>query len=63
MTQEAVDAHDWRFQAELEGKLHPDDAEPGDDPRAPYRREHRFAMLMEMLMAHELGIDGYGVCK
>jgi len=63
VSQEAVDAHDWRFQAELEAKLHPDDAEPGDDPRAPYRREHRFSMLMEMLLAHELGLDGYGICK
>ena len=35
--------------------------EPGDHPDAPYRREHRFAMLIEHLMAHELGIDGYGI--
>lgn len=34
--------------------------EPGDQPDAPYRREHRFAMLIEHLMAHELGISGYG---
>jgi hypothetical protein len=31
--------------------------EPGDDPRAPYRREHFFATTIERLMAAELGID------
>ena len=41
----------------------PDDAEPGDHPEAPYRREHRFAMLIEHLMAHELGMAGYGVVR
>jgi len=33
------------------------DSEPGDDLAAPYYREHRFAMIMEQLMAHELGVD------
>jgi hypothetical protein len=32
-------------------------SEPGDDPRAPYYREHQFASGMERLMAAELGID------
>ena len=31
--------------------------EPGDDPRAPYHREHEFAGCVERLLAHELGID------
>lgn len=31
--------------------------EPGDHPAAPYFREHQFAMMMEKLMAHELGVD------
>ena len=34
--------------------------EPGDMPDAPYRREHRFAMIVEHLVAHEMGIQGYG---
>ena len=34
--------------------------EPGDLEDCPYRKEHRFAMLIEHLMAHELGISGYG---
>jgi hypothetical protein len=31
--------------------------EPGDDPRAPYRKEHFFATSVERLMAAELGVD------
>lgn len=36
------------------------DLEPGDLADSIYRKEHRFAMLMEHLMAHELGVIGYG---
>lgn len=32
------------------------DEEPGDDSRAPYRREHFFATTIERAMAHELGV-------
>jgi hypothetical protein len=31
--------------------------EPGDDPKAPYRNEHRFATRVERMMAKELGVD------
>lgn len=31
--------------------------EPGDDPKAPYRKEHFFATSIERLMAAELNID------
>ena len=31
--------------------------EPGDDPAAPYKREHFFATSVERLMASELGVD------
>lgn len=51
ISQTRVDAFDMAFQG---------DGEPGDDPAAPYRREHRFAMLIEHLMAHELGLKDYG---
>jgi hypothetical protein len=37
-----------------------EDEEPGDHPLAPYRKEHRFAMMIEHMMAHELGLAGYG---
>jgi hypothetical protein len=51
ISQQSVDAFDARFNG---------DGEPGDDPRAPYRQEHRFACLVEHLVAHELGMTGYG---
>ena len=39
------------------------DDEPGDDPKAPYRAEHRAAMLVEHLMALFLGITDYGTIR
>ena len=51
VTQAQVDAHDLAFTGE---------GEAGDDPTAPYHKEHRFAMLVEHLMAHELGLSSYG---
>jgi hypothetical protein len=49
VTAEAVDAWDTGPGKEL--------ADPGDDPRAPYHREHNFALSIERLFAHELGVD------
>lgn len=51
ITQQSVDTFDFGFAG-----FH----EPGDDANAPYRREHRFACVIEHLMAHELGMTGYG---
>lgn len=34
-----------------------DESEPGDDLKAPYHREHRFATKIEKLMAKELDVD------
>ncbi len=34
-----------------------DESEPGDDPMAPYHREHQFASRIEKMMAKELGVD------
>ncbi len=48
ITQEAVDRFDMGW----------DDAgEPGEDPDAPYRSEHRFAEKLERTAARELGVD------
>ena len=49
--QQAVDAFDAAFNG---------DGEPGDSERAPYRAEHRFSMIVEHMVAHELGVSGYG---
>lgn len=51
ISQNVVDAFDLTYEGE---------GEPGDDPAAPYRKAHRFAMLLEHMMAHELGLNGYG---
>lgn len=31
--------------------------EPGDSPKAPYRKEHKFATKIEKMVAKELGVD------
>jgi hypothetical protein len=60
ISQEAVDRFDAAYDTTLD---HDPDVEPGDHPAAPYRREHREAMLIEHLMAHFLGLAGYGVVR
>lgn len=54
ITTEEVDAFDKAFEANRESD---NDDEPGDDPSAPYRREHFFATNIECLMSAELGVD------
>jgi hypothetical protein len=44
----AIDRFDMTFTGE---------GEPGDDPKAPYYREHQFAGRIERLLARELGVD------
>ena len=39
---------------------HPEMEEPGDDPRAPYMHQHRIAMVIERLLAYEMGVDMAG---
>lgn len=51
ISQKVVDDFDFAFKGE---------GEPGDEVEAPYRKEHRFAMLIEHLLAHELGLTPYG---
>jgi hypothetical protein len=46
--EDMVDKFDMAFKGE---------GEPGDDPECPYFKEHRFATIIEQLMAHELGVD------
>jgi hypothetical protein len=51
---EAVD----RFDRAYEAKRKPgDDSEAGDDPRAPYHREHVFATKIERQLARWLGVN------
>ncbi len=52
VTQAAVDAFDLEYD-----KTHTFDLNAGDDPGAPYAREHCFATAIERIMAAELGIN------
>ena len=61
ITQQMVDDFDMSEAQTLHAKYVND--EPGDHADAPYRKEHRFACLLEHLLAHELGIIGYGVVR
>src|SRR5713101_7810446 len=45
---EVIDRFDMAFRG---------DGEPGDDPKAPYHREHRWASRLERMFAAELGVD------
>lgn len=55
ITQKEVDDFDTYFEKERKQGLVTD--EPGDDPRAPYNKEHFFATTVERLIARELNVD------
>lgn len=55
--QEDVDDFDMQFEKEREEGQHDEEAEPGDDRRAPYKKEHFFATNIEFMMIGELGVD------
>jgi hypothetical protein len=57
ITDREVVAFDVNFEAERRMNFHPIDAEPGDNPRAPYRNEHEFATMIEMMVAQKLGVS------
>ena len=67
ITQEQVDNFDRNEWPKLVAKMGDwdwvADLEPGDAEEAPYRKQHRFAMLIEHLVARELGLEGYGVVR
>lgn len=52
VTQAAVDAFDLEYD-----KTHTYDLNAGDDPGAPYAREHCFATAIERIMAAELDVN------
>jgi hypothetical protein len=55
ITNKMIDDFDFKYE---ENRAEDDDtSEPGDDPDCPYKNEHRFAMIVEQMMAHELGVD------
>lgn len=54
LSQEAVDAFDIAFEKK---RAPDDDSEPGDNPNAPYRRQHCFATAVERMLCAELGVS------
>ncbi len=52
-------AFDLQYERERAEGKHLPDQEPGNDPRAIYRREHFFAESMERMAAHELGVNWF----
>ncbi|MDG6918493.1 MAG: hypothetical protein JRN62_03550 [Nitrososphaerota archaeon] len=57
ITDEVVVDFDVQFEEERKAGLHGKYEEPGDDPRAPYRAQHKFATRVERMTAKELGIS------
>ena len=57
ITDQKVTEFDEQFEKERSEGLHSETDEDGDDPRAPYRKEHFFATNIERLMAAELDVD------
>lgn len=52
-----VVAFDKQFEAERMLGYHSWEEEPGDDPRAPYRKEHAFATSVERMVAQKMGVN------
>ena len=57
ITDREVVAFDVNFEAERRLNMHPFDSEPGNHPKAPYRNEHEFATIIEMMVAQKLGVS------
>ena len=54
ISQVAVD----RFDRAYERRRKPgDEREPGDNPKAPYHKEHMFASRVERMLADQLGVN------
>src|ERR1035437_1380048 len=57
ISQASVDRFDKQFEKDRAKGKHGEDDEPGDDPKAPYRREHFSATNVEAILSVELGVD------
>jgi hypothetical protein len=55
--EEDITKFDMMFEEECKQGLHPNDDEPGEDPRAPYKKQHFIATIIEMMVIKEMGID------
>lgn len=57
ITEETVTEFDVQFEKDRAKGLHEEEDEPGDDPAAPYKKEHFFATNLERMFALEMGVD------
>lgn len=57
ITDRKVVEFDMNFERERKARMHSLEAEPGDDPRAPYRDEHGFATMVERMVAQKMGVS------
>lgn len=55
ITQQEVD--EWDIKYELQRKPNDRTSEPGDDPKAPYHTQHKFATFIERGLALVLGVN------
>lgn len=55
--EEDILKHDLWVEEEVKAGRYPDDAEPGEHEKSPYRREHLFAEKIEKMVAKELKIN------
>lgn len=58
-----IQAFDIMFEEERAAGKWDEYAEPGDDPRAPYKQEHCLAEVIERLVAQQLGVDWKQHCE
>lgn len=54
ISQQDVDQFDIAYE---EARQEGDTSEPGDSPLAPYNKEHKFATIVERLLAEELEVN------
>ncbi len=57
ITDAEVSDFDIKFEQDREVGKHSSTAEPGNHPKAPYRRQHKFATKIEKLICRQLGIS------
>ena len=57
VTDADIDAFDTMFEEEIKAGKHPEDAEPGDDPRCPVYAGHQMASALERTFIAAMGRD------
>lgn len=62
ITDEVISNFDMKFEEEIKSGKQSEHADPGLDSRAPYKKEHAFAIKIEKEIAEELGIDWGAYC-